>query len=284
MTKASDIARDHYQAAIVDPDALIADIERALDALGSPISAARLAGFDQFHVGALQATVELARLAGISADWRVLDAGSGLGGPSRYLAEAFGCRVSGVDIAPAYVRVAQLLAGRAGLSQLLTYQTGNIADLPFDDAEFDLVWTQHVVMNIPERDALYRELRRVLKAGGRLAFYDPYVPDHGEPLVYPTPWAESAETSTLLTQAATTRALEGAGFAVGCWNDVTDLATTWFAEQRLRIQGANPGTGGVHTLSTATVVGPRMPTMLANLAQNLAQGRVRFVMGLCAAV
>lgn len=53
---------------------------------------------DHFHVRGADATAELAKLAGVQAGWTVLDAGSGLGGPSRPLAERYGCHVEGVDL------------------------------------------------------------------------------------------------------------------------------------------------------------------------------------------
>lgn len=283
MHDTDELVRNHYEAAIADPDALVARVALALDGLGGPPTAEQLGNFDQFHAGGLNATIELARRTGITPGLRILDAGSGLGGPSRYLAQDFDCHVVGVDLAPAYVRIAQLLADRAGLTSRVEYQTGSITDLPFEDGSFDLVWTQHVVMNVPDRDALYREIRRVLRRGGRFAFYDPYLPDHGEPLLYPTPWAQSAESSTLLTQGATTNALQGAGLPLVFWNDVTEIAKGWLAGQQQQIQRAAAGGPGGNSLSPAMVVGARMQPMVANFAQNLAQGRVRLGMGLCTA-
>jgi len=115
---------------------------------------------------------QLAQIAGIERGATILDAGSGLGGPSRYLASTYGCRVIGVDLTPSFVAVAQLLAQRTGLNTLVSYQIGDLLALPFPDSCFDAVWTQHVVMNIPDRERVYREFRRVLKPGGKLAFYD----------------------------------------------------------------------------------------------------------------
>jgi sarcosine/dimethylglycine N-methyltransferase len=60
----------------------------------------------------LEATKQLAQIAGLERGTTVLDAGSGLGGPSRYLASTYGCRVVGVDLSPSFVAVAQLLALR----------------------------------------------------------------------------------------------------------------------------------------------------------------------------
>ena len=89
-----------------------------------PIDARRLAPLDQFHMGGLAATIAFAGRVGITPGTAVLDAGSGLGGPARYLAETFGCRVEGVDLSPDYVAIARLLTDRAGLADRVAFQRG----------------------------------------------------------------------------------------------------------------------------------------------------------------
>jgi sarcosine/dimethylglycine N-methyltransferase len=137
----------------------------------------------------LAATEQLAQIAGIERGAAILDAGSGLGGPSRYLASTYGCRVIGADLSPSFVAVAQLLAQRTGLNALVSYQIGDLLALPFPDSCFDVVWTQHVVMNIPDRERVYREFRRMLRPGGKLAFYDLLATDASLELHFPVPWA-----------------------------------------------------------------------------------------------
>lgn len=278
-----DAVRQHYEAAITDQDALMARITAALDALPGPLTAQRLASFDQFHIGGLAASIELARRLDIGPETRVLDAGSGLGGPSRYLAETFGCQVAGVDVAPTYIAIAQLLAERSGLSNQATYSVASITDLPFADASFDLVWTQHVVMNIPDRAGLYREMRRVLKPGGQFAFFDPYVPASGAPPHYPTPWAETADQSTLLTEAETRTVCAQAGFEVVFWDDVSELGKAWITRQQQQLQQLAASAEDA-TLSPRWVVGPRMQPMVANFARNIQEGRIQLAMGLCEAI
>ena len=275
MNAHAETVRDHYQAAIIDRAALLARITVAVDAMEPPINARRLAPLDQFHMGGLAATVAFAKSVGIDADAKVLDAGSGLGGPARYLGETFGCRVQGVDLSPDYVAIARLLTERAELSDFVMFREGDLMRLPFEDAAFDLVWTQHVAMNIADRAGLYRELRRVLKPGGRLAFYDPLAADGHPDVTYPVPWAQTPSTSTLLTADETRAVLEGAGFSVTALDDVTDEAMGWAAEQ-----GAPTQPGGVNA---GMIVGARMAEMAANFVRNLREGRVRLAIGIATA-
>jgi SAM-dependent methyltransferase len=274
----TETVRDHYQAGVKDETQLLATLERAIDAMEPPRTAEKFAGFDQFHVGGLAATAELAKRAGITREMRVLDAGSGLGGPSRFLAETIGCHVTGVDLSPTYVAVAALLAERAGLGDTVDYRLGSITEMPFEDGAFDVVWSQHVVMNIANRVGLYRELRRVLKTGGTFVFYDPYVPDAGDAPRYPMPWAETPATSTLLTKDATVAALEDAGFRVLAFDDITQIGVDWLAQQQQQL-GQDMQRGIALTLGM--VVGERMREMVANLGSNLVEGHVRLVMGKC---
>ena len=275
MTHSGEDVREHYEAAIADDDLLLARLTDILDGIEAPITAGKLAALDQFHIGGLTATIELARRATITPRMRVLDAGSGLGGPARWLAESIGCRVTGVDLSPNYVAVARLLTDRSGLADKVDFEVGDLSRLGFDDETFDLVWTQHVAMNIRDRPTLYGELRRVLKPGGTLAFFDPVSGDAGEPFHYPVPWAETDDISALLTGQETKAALEDAGFRVASVEDVTPLAFGWAMEQRQQTAAAPFG--------LPMIMGPLMGEMVANFARNLQEGRLRLIMGICAA-
>ena len=274
MTDLTDDVRRHYQAAIDDSDDLLAKIGRMVDGMGEgPMTAERLAGLDQFHFGGLAATAEVAKRAGVAVGMRVLDAGSGLGGPSRYLAETYDCDVTGVDLAPAYVAIAQLLAERAGLAGKVRYLVGDLAHMPLPDASVDMVWTQHVVMNIRDREGVYRAFHRVLKPGGTLAFYDVVAVEGVAAPLYPVPWAATPETSALLSEAQTRAALAAAGLTVTRWDDVTGEAFAWMVHQRQAPPLAVDG---------GAVVGQRMVEMVGNFVRNLKEGRTRLVIGVCA--
>lgn len=269
MTDRQDAVRGHYEAE-TGPD-LLTRVQALMEALPpGPIEPSQLAGLDQFHMGGLPATMHLAELAGAGPETSVLDAGSGLGGPGRYLAKTTGCRVTGIDLSPSYIGLATMLTERTGLSRSVTFQAGDLLALPFPAGHFDLVWTQHVAMNIADRPALYRGFRRVLKPAGRLALHDVLWADGKPEPLFPVPWAETPATSTLLTEAETLAVLGESGFRPLHWLDVTAEALGWAAQPRPAPAGA---------ASLASVMGPRLAAMSANFARNLREGRVRLFMG-----
>lgn len=93
MPTFAETVRDHYQAGIKDETELLTRLNRIIDEIELPLTAEKFAAFDQFHAGGLAATVELGKRAEITRDMRALDAGSRLGGPSRFLAETIGCSI-----------------------------------------------------------------------------------------------------------------------------------------------------------------------------------------------
>ena len=92
----------------------------------------QLAALDQFHTRGLAATAELAKLAGITAGMSVLDVGSGVGGPARFLAATYGCRVTGVDLSEPFVEAARYLTERTGQGGQVSFETASALELPFE--------------------------------------------------------------------------------------------------------------------------------------------------------
>jgi sarcosine/dimethylglycine N-methyltransferase len=183
----------------------------------------RQPGEDQLHVRGAEATVELAELAALREGERVLDVGAGLGGPARLLAERFGVDVTGIDVSAAFVERAEELTQDAGLSDRVRFVRADATSLPFADGAFDVAWTQHAAMNIPDKAALYAELRRT---AGRLALYD-VVAGEGGPPDYPLPWASGHELSFLLTEGELRAILETAGFRPITVTDDTASGRSW---------------------------------------------------------
>lgn len=275
VSEPDNAVRRHYQSAIGDAD-LPARLKTRIDALGAgPEVERQIAQLDHFHVRGPAATAELAALAGVAAGMKVLDAGSGLGGPSRHLAIERGCEVVGVDLSSAFLAIAAMLAERAGAGDRLRYEVGDIASLPIAEASFDLVWSEHVMMNLPDRVSVYRGFHRVLRPEGRFAFYEPVAIESAQPPYHPLPWAETANESHLLTRAQIEAALEAAGFVVAEWKDVSQVATQAFASQSPPDPDA---------LGLGLVMGPRFPTMAMNFARNIREGRVGLAMAVAVKV
>lgn len=265
-TPINEAVQTHYTRADLG-DVILAALEKADKDL-TRLTPEDLAPIDQFHIRGRTATLELARAAGLHAAMHVLDVGSGVGGTSRCLAKAFGCRVTGIDLTDEYCQAAAMLTARTGLAHLVDYRQGDATQLPFDDQAFDVVWTEHVAMNIPDKVRLYRELHRVLKPGGTLAIYDVLAGPSG-PVLFPVPWARTPDTSFLATPEALRTLLEDTGFTVTDWSDTTEAARAWFLAlaEKIRREGFPPL--GFHLL-----LGPDFKAMAQNQGRNLEEGRI----------
>jgi SAM-dependent methyltransferase len=266
QTRINETIQTHYTRADLG-DAILAALEKAGKDVNR-LTPEDLAPIDQFHIRGRTATLELARAAELDSTKYVLDVGSGVGGTSRCLAKEFGCRVTGIDLTDEYCRAATMLTAKTGLAHLVDCRQGDATKLPFDDQAFDVVWTEHVAMNIPDKTRLYKEIHRVLKPGGTLAIYDVLAGPSG-PVLFPVPWARTPDTSFLVQPNELRKLLEGAGFTVTDWSDTTEAARAWFVSLSEKIRKEGFPSLGFHVL-----LGADFKAMAQNQGRNLQEGRI----------
>ena len=165
------VVSEFYDAHPINEQQILEKLEQD-DVDTSQLSEDTLQNYDQDHFGGVEANDELARLAGLDENCHLLDVCSGMGGPARYQAHNYGCRVTGIDLTESRVAGAIRLTEMVGLSDRVTFQCVNALDNPFPDQSFDVVISQEAFCHIPKKSQLVNECVRVLKMGGRMAFTD----------------------------------------------------------------------------------------------------------------
>lgn len=225
-----------------------------------------LATFEEFHTFGRAATVALADAAEISKDDRVVDVGSGIGGPARLLARNYGCQVVGIDLTEEFCAVASDLTKRVGLSDQVEIRCGNALDMPFIDGEFSVAWTQHVSMNVADKPRMYSEMRRIVPTGGRLAFFD-ILAGPTQPIHFPVPWAPDEKVSFLASALETQAMVAAAGFRTQLWEDTTAEALEFYTVMG-KVTPATPPPLGPHLMI------PNLAEKGANLRRNVEEGRI----------
>ncbi|MCB9991168.1 MAG: class I SAM-dependent methyltransferase [Rhodospirillales bacterium] len=173
-----------------------------------------LAAFDEMHIGGVKATAHLIDRLGLTAGMSVLDVGCGIGGPARYVAETTGAAVTGVDLTPEYKAVGEALNKAVGLAGNPEFVTGNATAMPFDEGAFDAAYLIHAGMNIQDKQALCRDVFRVLKPGALFGIYDVMGGQETEQMAFPVPWADTQGSSFLLRPRDVEAILVDAGFEI----------------------------------------------------------------------
>ncbi|MEH0020629.1 MAG: class I SAM-dependent methyltransferase [Desulfobacter sp.] len=223
----ADPVQSHYAS-----PGLAQKIRAGLEQSGKSIGALTtrdLAPVDQLHTGGAPATIALMDRAGLAPGATVLDAGCGIGGSSRLLAERYGFQVMGLDLAPDFVDAAQTLTGwiDGGPDLSIDFRQGSVLEIPCKDGVFHAVLCQHILMNIPDKAAVLDEFFRVLPPGGRLILHE--ITDGPGPAPHmPVPWASDAAISFTETWDTFGKRLEQAGFTLDFFSDDTENSARWW--------------------------------------------------------
>jgi SAM-dependent methyltransferase len=272
MTDARAIS-DHWASG--DVYARIVEAMKAASLSPDTATVEQLAPVDHFHARGFPATVELADALPIREGHHIVDIGCGIGGPARYLAKRFGCRVSGVDITAPFVEAATKLTALLKMESLVEVKLGDGQQLPFADGLFDGGYAQHVTMNIADRARFFAEAYRVLRPGAFFALTEHGLGPNGSPH-YPVPWSEDGSGSHLVTPAETIVYLNKAGFVDV---RVEDTGAKYLAGYRrameLAAQGALPAFG------VQILMGQTAPAKTKNAACNIEEERTHPVQVIC---
>ncbi len=221
-----------------------------------------IADADEFHVRGAAVSKELANSINLNG-LDVLDIGCGLGGPCRMLAEEYNCQTTGIDLSNEYIRTADKLSKLVNLSNKTTFIQGDAASLPFADNAFDVVWTQHVQMNVPDKKAFYSEINRVLKVGGHFLFYDILKKEDGE-INYPMPWASNANLSFLFKAEDMDNLLKEFGLTKEQSADQTQAGIDFFDSLVAKLKEFGPPKMGLNVLMGDTTK-PKLMNLLTHL-------------------
>lgn len=223
---------------------------------------------DEFHIGGRVATESFLDQLEIDADHHVLDVGCGLGGGSRFAAQRYGCRVTGVDLTREYVETGNVLCTWVGLSDRITLKVADATTLAYPNDAFDRAYMMHVGMNIADKELLASELYRVVRPGGRVGIYDVMRTGDGD-LTFPVPWASEPEGSSVASPTAYKAAFEGAGFDIIAERNRREFSLAFFAQlQAKAVTAKSPPALGLHILmGSAALV--KVKNMIENISRNL---------------
>ncbi|MDP6392225.1 MAG: methyltransferase domain-containing protein [Arenicellales bacterium] len=153
------------------PDIGLDDVRVNYNAIGIDLIEAMYSD-DYLSMGGIASTDILARKSGIGKDSRILDVGSGLGGPALHLAAVYGCRVTGLDVIELNILEAEKRAKTRQLDHLVDFTLGDATDMPFSNGTYDVILGQDAWCHIGEKNQLIEECARVLAPNGTIAFTD----------------------------------------------------------------------------------------------------------------
>lgn len=117
----------------------------------------------------------MARMAKITSQDRVLDAGCGVGGSTVWLAKNVGAKVVGINLSARQLEVAHQLAASNSVRDLTEFSVQSFNDTRFPDDSLDVVWGLESICYAENKKRFLTEAWRVLKPGGRIIIADGFL-------------------------------------------------------------------------------------------------------------
>jgi len=211
----------------------------------------QLSPVDEFHTAGRLTTERALAKMHLAPGMRVLDAGCGIGGAARYMAETFGVTVDGLDLTPEFINVARDLTERTHLTGKCKFHVGSVLAMPFPAEAFDAAITFHIAMNIADRDRFYAEAARVLKPRAQFCIFD-VMKGPAPGMLYPVPWAETEATSILKSREETINLLNAAGFGIDEEENLREFAVQYFKDAFAKQAAGQKNRLGLQLLTGAT--------------------------------
>jgi ubiquinone/menaquinone biosynthesis C-methylase UbiE len=265
MGQGRDVVREHYASPDIIDRLLVAVAEAGYRT--DKLAPEMLYPFDQLHGREIAATREHVERLRLKDGMQVLDVGCGIGGPARYMAATHDVTVTGIDVVPEFVATARDLTQRCGLDARVVFDEVNALAMPFQDESFDAALCLYVGMNIVEKAHLCREIRRVLKPGGRLVWSEVALGPIG-PALFPLPWASVPADSYLIPPQVLRQTFVKAGFHVVDFVDETER----FIQTRSGPTGiAAPA---AQQVANQVVLGANFVERRQNFIRNMMEGRL----------
>jgi ubiquinone/menaquinone biosynthesis C-methylase UbiE len=185
---------------------------------------------DFYGIVASRGVPDFAEKLGLTPDSHLLDLCSGIGGPARFFARSYGCKVTAIDLSEFNHRTAQQRTTEAGLDHLVTCVHGDALEISFPEARFTHVFGCEAWCYFPDKVKLYKAAYRVLKQRGIIAFLeaacDAPVRLQTETHLAPVKYESVADYTSML---------QAAGFEAVQHHDTTELAFEDVASSMYRL-------------------------------------------------